>query len=67
MGKKFPWIAKLTPQFETDRTKLLIHPDGNKNGTRGCIGISKKEDDVEVYSSIIDLLKNKQKLTLIVN
>lgn len=66
-GKNFPWVAKLTPQFETDRTGLLIHPDGNKEGTRGCIGILKKENDTEVYWSIKNLLKTKKELTLYVN
>ena len=67
LGKEYPWVAKLTPQFKTDRTGLLIHPDGNKEGTMGCIGISKKEDDVEVYNSITDLLKSKKELILYVN
>lgn len=66
-GRDFPWVAKLKPQFETDRTGLLIHPDGNKEGTRGCIGILKKENDTEVYTSIKNLLKTKKELTLYVN
>ena len=66
-GKEFPWVARLTPQFKTDRTGLLIHPDGNKEGTRGCIGISKKENDVEVYNAITNLLKSKKELILYVN
>ena len=66
-GKEFPWVAKLKPQFETDRTGLLIHPDGNKEGTMGCIGISTKEDDTEVYWAIKELLNSKKELTLQVN
>ena len=66
-GREFPWVAKLEPQFKTDRTGLLIHPDGNKDGTRGCIGISKKENDVEVYKAITNLLKSKKELILYVN
>ena len=38
VGKTAFWI-KLYPQFETDRTGLGIHPDGNIQGTLGCIGI----------------------------
>ena len=38
VGKIAFWI-KLYPQFETDRTGLGIHPDGNIKGTLGCIGI----------------------------
>lgn len=66
-GREFPWVAKLNPQFETDRTGLLIHPDGNLQGTRGCIGISKTENDIEVYNSIKELLKVKKELLLYVN
>ncbi|MBW8523546.1 RHS repeat-associated core domain-containing protein [Chryseobacterium chendengshani] len=30
----------LNPQFDTGRSLLRIHADGNKEGTRGCIGMS---------------------------
>ena len=66
-GKGFPWVAKLIPQFETDRTGLLIHPDGNTEGTQGCIGISQKENDIEVYNVITKLLQNKKELLVYVN
>lgn len=33
------WLQALTPQFSTQRDNLAIHPDGNKLGTLGCIGI----------------------------
>src|SRR5258706_10600792 len=33
------WLQALAPDFETDRTELGIHPDGNVPGTQGCIGI----------------------------
>ena len=33
------WFIPLTPRFSTARTGLGIHPDGNKIGTLGCIGI----------------------------
>jgi RHS repeat-associated protein len=29
----------ITPNFKTDRFGLAIHPDGNKPGTEGCIGV----------------------------
>ena len=59
-GKSFPWVAKLEPQFQTERTGLLIHPDGNKEGTKGCIGIAKGEDDIECYNEICRMLKNNK-------
>lgn len=53
-----PWVAKLTPLFETDRSKLLIHPDGGVAGTRGCIGIL--ENDIKCKQLISERLnKNK--------
>ena len=33
------WMQVITPQFSTNRTELGIHPDGNRMGTKGCIGI----------------------------
>lgn len=36
VGFCFPII----PCFQTSRSSLLIHPDGNKPGTKGCIGIN---------------------------
>ncbi len=35
----FAWWAALVPTFQTDRTGLGIHPDGNVEGTLGCIGL----------------------------
>jgi len=37
------WWCPLYPQFETERTGLGIHPDGNIPGTAGCIGIREKD------------------------
>ena len=64
-GLEFPWVAKLTPQFQTNRSKLLIHPDGGVEGTRGCIGIRNK--DVQAFEEISLLLKTKKELILCVN
>lgn len=33
------WMQVIRPQFSTARTELGIHPDGNKLGTKGCIGM----------------------------
>ncbi|MES2759306.1 MAG: hypothetical protein V4693_18190 [Pseudomonadota bacterium] len=33
------WMQVIRPQFSTARTDLGIHPDGNKSGTLGCIGL----------------------------
>ncbi len=42
----------LNPTFSTGRTLLRMHPDGNKEGTLGCIGISGGA------STLIELRKN---------
>ena len=64
-GTQYPWVAKLIPQFQTNRTKLLIHPDGGVEGTRGCIGIRNK--DIQAFEEISLLLKTKKELILCVN
>lgn len=33
------WMQAIDPQFSTHRNNLGIHPDGNKLGTFGCIGL----------------------------
>lgn len=37
--RKIGFFIRLEPKFKTDRTQLLIHFDGNVEGTLGCIGI----------------------------
>jgi hypothetical protein len=59
-----PWVAPLIPQFDTERTGLLIHPDGNKEGTRGCIGIS--ENDLSCKKKIDRILREKGEFTVVV-
>ncbi|MCP3683799.1 MAG: hypothetical protein GY861_14030 [bacterium] len=36
----FGWYLPIGPQFETYRTGLMIHPDGNVKGSLGCIAIN---------------------------
>ena len=33
------WFQVIDPQFSTERNNLGIHPDGNLEGTLGCIGL----------------------------
>ena len=33
------WMQPIDPQFSTERNNLGIHPDGNRLGTSGCIGL----------------------------
>lgn len=39
IGSNTRWTIPIKPKFLTDRDGLEIHPDGNIEGTRGCIGI----------------------------
>lgn len=33
------WFLPLEPKFSTTRSGFGIHPDGNKPGTKGCVGL----------------------------
>jgi len=37
------WFLPLTPKFNTTRHGFGIHPDGNKPGTKGCVGLQGKD------------------------
>ena len=43
----------LNPQFSTSRTDLRIHPDGNNEGTLGCLGLSGNATQLSSFSSIL--------------
>lgn len=63
VGSVSYWI-KLTPMFETVRKGLGIHPDGNINGTLGCIGLQ----GIDAYRFQLDwkrLSEEPQKLVVI--
>lgn len=54
-----PWVCPLKPLFDTDREKILIHPDGNVPGTKGCIGVQGEDEACfnalrEAYRSVDD-------------
>ena len=51
-----PWVAQLSPCFDTDRTGFLVHGDGGVVGTKGCIGVVK--NDKVCFLSIRDMLKD---------
>ena len=48
-GEEFPWYASLEPLGNCDRTGLLIHPDGNIEGSLGCLVIDQGEDDCHAF------------------
>lgn len=64
-----PWIAKLTPlgkcsDDQGERFGLAIHPDGNIEGTLGCIGI--KRHDMKCFNVLWGAWKKNKKVTVMV-
>jgi hypothetical protein len=57
----FGWFARLEPKFETKRTDLGMHPDGNIIGSLGCpvIPFENLEDNKKMFELIEDELKTK--------
>ncbi|GAB4260468.1 MAG: hypothetical protein Kow0079_17400 [Vicingaceae bacterium] len=43
----------LNPLFNTGRTDLRIHPDGNREGTLGCIGLNGNAVQLRTFRDII--------------
>ena len=60
------FFLPIYPKFNTNRGKvggrLGIHPDGNKPGTLGCIGIT--EENTKSFYDAIRLVPINVKLTL---
>lgn len=56
----FPWVASLLPLFDTDRTDLAIHPDGNVPGSLGCVVI--QGDDLKAFSLLSNLVNQQLKV-----
>jgi len=55
----------VTPQFETCRDLLRIHPDGGRKGTEGCIGLTGgKETLLRFKNSLSNLLKKHGSVNL---
>lgn len=44
------WSLDLNPAFDTDRTLLRIHPDGNVLGTQGYISHENNADEAISYT-----------------
>lgn len=57
------WSQPLTAEFSTQRDLLLIHPDGNVKGTRGCIGLQ-ESDTSQVKAALTKLAKQNKESTL---
>ena len=58
----------LTPQFFTYRCDLKAHPDGNLEGTLGCIGLTGNKDELKLFSSSLQgFLQNTPSISTFIN
>jgi hypothetical protein len=56
------FYIRLEPQFETDRTDLLIHFDGGKLGSLGCIALLPQDVQTDVHE--VTIIKNRLNFTM---
>jgi hypothetical protein len=64
----FGFSFNLNPQFETQRTDLRLHPDGNNTGTLGCIGLQSSGDvNKQIYNTLRTAINNFGALDLSIN
>jgi hypothetical protein len=58
----------LNPQFSTNRSLLRIHPDGNNEGTLGCIGLSGNGTELSRFSNVVQgFLQNNPSISTNIN
>jgi hypothetical protein len=58
----------LNPNFETNRDLLRIHPDGNNEGTLGCIGLSGDGANLATFrTQINNYLSNHDSINTTIN
>ncbi len=58
----------LNPKFNTKRTHLRIHPDGNNKGTLGCIGLrSYGEKNLKFYNLLKSEIEKRGSIDLNIN
>jgi hypothetical protein len=58
----------LTPQFSTGRSDLRVHPDGNNEGTLGCIGLTGNAQDLTDFRNAFNgYLRNRNSLPVNIN
>jgi len=50
----------LNPSFSTGRTDLRIHPDGNNEGTLGCIGMSGNTTQLNSFTNSLRMVQKYQ-------
>ena len=57
----------LDPQFSTRRSHLRIHPDGNKPGTLGYVGLDGTKDElIQVRDKIREILHHQKSIDTVI-
>jgi len=58
----------LNPQFNTGRSDLRVHPDGNNEGTLGCIGLTGNAQGLTDFRNTLNgYLQNRSSLPVNIN
>ncbi|MGS2764687.1 hypothetical protein [Sinomicrobium sp. M5D2P9] len=58
----------LDPKFNTGRSLLRIHPDGNNEGTLGCIGLSGNARELNAFKDTLNgYLENQNSIQVNIN
>lgn len=58
----------LHPQFSTGRSDLRMHPDGNNEGTLGCIGLTGNAHNLTDFKNTLNgYLQNRSSLPVNIN
>ncbi|WP_461533108.1 hypothetical protein [Sinomicrobium sp.] len=58
----------LDPQFNTGRSLLRIHPDGNNEGTLGCIGLSGNGRELNAFKDALnEYLEDRNSIRVNIN
>ncbi len=52
-GIGFGIFLKTTSEWTTQRTGLMIHPDGGAFGTAGCIGLTGIASDLSLFQKMV--------------
>ena len=60
---KFGWSLNVDPDFETDRSLLRIHPDGNAFGSLGCVAVD-RESYMGLYYRLEEYLESNDAIDM---
>ena len=63
--QKFGWFAAISPFFTTSRSSLGLHPDGNIEGSLGCVvfPFENLNENKKMYQYISDGLEKQNQIS----